>query len=125
MSRVPEGIRRGRLTDAEEERIVELADRGLGAGPIALKLNRHPVTVGYAMHRLGVRKLARRTFAYTRNGRPVKSFSDDEDRLITALRIEGHSTVRIAEIVTERFGHRRSAHTINVRLVLLSNAEEG
>lgn len=117
------GIKRGRLTAEENERIVELAERGLGAGQIARRLNRHPVTVGYAMHRLGVRTLTKRDFSYVRNGVVVKSFSDEEDAYLTALRTQGLTTTKIADLCTERFGHRRSPHTINVRLVLLSNSE--
>lgn len=123
-TRVPDTIKRGLLTPAENEQIVELAGRGLSAGRIAQKLNRHPVTVGYAMHRLGLRKLMRKSFAYVRNGVEVRSFSAEEDALLTALRVQGHSTTKIAEVLTKRFGHKRSPHTVNVRLVLLSNDEE-
>jgi hypothetical protein len=121
--RVPEDIKRGRLTPAELEAIASLAERKFSCGRIAQRLNRHPVTVGYAMHRLGVRVLARRSFSYVRKGGPVKSFCQAEDAYLTELRTSGVPVSRIAELLTERFGHRRSDHTVRVRLVLLSNAE--
>jgi hypothetical protein len=76
------------------------------------------------MHRLGVRQLTRRTFAYTRNGVSVRSFSAEEDALLTSLRVAGLKSPAIARALTDRFGHPRSAHTVLVRLVLLSNLEE-
>lgn len=121
--RVPPDILRGRLTQAENERVIELADAGLTAGRIAQRLNRHPVTINYAMHRLGVRTVVLREFDYLRKGVRVKSFSRKEDAFLVALRVQDFKVGKIAEMVTTRFGHHRSAHTINVRLVLLSNLE--
>lgn len=122
-ARIPHDIKRGRLSKAELEQITELGEAGWRSGRIAVKMHRHPATVTYAMHRLGLRELTHRDFAYQRNGVLVKSFSREEDDYLTALRVEGLSVCKIAPLVTARFGHRRSAHTINVRLVLLSNAE--
>lgn len=124
MNRVPPDIKRGLLSDEEKAEIVRLAERKFTPGRIAQKLNRHPVTVGYAMHRLGLRTLAKRDFCYLRNGVLVKSFCDEEDAYLSALRVQGLTTLKIAEMCTAKFGHRRSAHTIGVRLVLLSNAAE-
>lgn len=124
MSRVPVDIKRGRMEPGELEQIAALAERGLGAGQIAIRLNRHPGTVNYAMHRLGYRKLVRRATAYLRKGVLVKPFSEAEDRLITDLREQGASVCKIADVVTDRFGHRRSPHTVNVRLVMLASASE-
>lgn len=123
MSSVPATILRGRLSEAELEQIEALAERRLSPGIIAMRLNRHPATVGYAMHRMGLRTLAKREFSYVRNGVAVKSFSAEEDAFVTALRVQGFTTTKIAGLVTKRFGHRRSPHTINVRLVLLSNSD--
>ena len=123
--RIPSDIKHGRLTGEESEQIVVMAERGLSAGRIAQKLNRHPVTISYAMHRLGVRKLQLREFSYVRKGVLVKSFSREEDAFLSALRVQGFTTTtKIAELLTKRFGHKRSAHTVNVRLVLLSNLDE-
>jgi len=123
-ARFPETIRRGLITDDEKEQIVDLAERSLSASQIARRLNRHPCTVGYAMHRLGVRTLSFKSFSYMRAGRPVRSFSREEDAYLTALRVEGLSTPKIARLVSQRFGHPRTAHTIHVRLGLLSNVED-
>lgn len=122
--RVPEGIKRGRLSVDEEAAIVELADeQKLEAGQIALRLNRHPATVSYAMHRLGCRQLTRRTFCYWRAGAVVRSFSPDEDSWMLKRRAAGATTAQIALELGEKFGHPRSPHTVNVRLVLLANVD--
>lgn len=125
MGRGHEEIRRGLLTEQETDRILELAARGLSAGQIALRMNRHPATVSYAMHRLGLRTLSKRNVSYTRrDGVEVRSFTPEEDALVLKLRTGGMSTPKIARAVTERFGYRRSPHTIQVRLVLLANMPE-
>ena len=117
-------IKRGRMSPEERAKIVALAERGLNGGQIALRLNRHPSTVGLAMVFLGVREPATREFAYERGGRLVRSFTAEEDQTLTALRIEGLSTPRIAQALTDRFGHPRTAATINIRLRMLA-AREG
>jgi hypothetical protein len=124
MARVPDTIKRGRLTPDEFEKIDALAGRGLTPGQIALRLNRHPGTVNYAMHRLGHRKLTRRSTTYTRNGVVVKPFSAEEDAFIQALRVQDFSTAKIADLVGKRFGHPRTPHTINIRLIMLASAAE-
>lgn len=117
-------IVRGRMTEAEMREVEEMAERGLGSGQIARRLNRHQATIGWAMHRLGLKTTMRREFAYYRNGVLVKSFSPEEDRLIEELRVAGKTTVEIAEELTKRFGHPRSPHTICMRLTLLANAAD-
>ena len=121
--RIPPDIKRGRMTFAEESKLLTYAERGLKAGQIALRLNRHPATVNYAMIRLGVREPVMRAFEYMRAGHLVKSFSSAEDAYVLELRMQGLSTPRIAQLVTERFGHPRTAATINTRLTMLSNVE--
>ncbi len=123
-SRVPADVKRGPLSASELEAIAEMGERRVKAGTIARKLNRHPVTVSYAMHRLGVRTLARRTFCYVRGGRVVKSFSPEEDALLLKLRVAGETPMAIAAKLGETFGHPRSDHTVRVRLVLLNNAPD-
>lgn len=113
-------IKRGRLSPEERAAIVTLAERGLNGGQIALRLNRHPSTVGLAMLYLGVREPATREFSYERAGRLVRSFTPDEDSVLTALRIEGLSTPRIAQALSDQFGHPRTAATVNIRLRMLA-----
>jgi hypothetical protein len=124
VTRVAPDILRGRLSDDEKDRIAALAGRGLGPGQIARKLNRHPGTVNFHMHCQGLRTLARRSFAYTRKGRPVRSFSREEDAFLTDLRVAGVGLTEIAKRVSSRFGYPRGLHTIRVRLIFLANAEE-
>ena len=114
----------GRLSSAERDTIASLADRGLSAGQIALRMNRHPGTINFAMHALGLKQgPAPADFDYVRAGRRVKSFSREEGAFIQALRVQGYTTTFIAEMVGKRFGHIRSAATINIRLKMLANAE--
>lgn len=116
------GELRGRLSPDERERVVELAERGLNATQIAMRMRRHPGTINFAMHALGVTTLTPRPKrAYMRGGVEVRSFSAEEDAWITALRIQGYSTPEIARIGARRFGHPRSAATIGMRLKMLAN----
>ena len=121
---LPASIRRGKLSSDEECEIITLAERRLTPGQIARRINRHPGTVNFAMHRLGARTLAEREFEYERNGVTVHSFSREEDAWITALRIQGYSITKIAELGTKRFGHPRTPATISMRLTMLANRED-
>jgi hypothetical protein len=115
--------KRGRLTSDERDRLQALADRGLTSGQIARRLNRHPATVNFAMHALGLKNgPAEYRGDYVRNGRLVKAFTEDEDGFIQSLRLDGLSTPKIAERVRERFGHTRTAPTIGIRLKMLAGA---
>lgn len=120
---VGDGMVRGRMSSEEMTRVEELAEAGLKSGQIARRLNRHQATVGWAMHRLGLKVTQHREFAYVRNGVLVKSFSREEDEIIEAMRVGGATTTKIAAALTERFGHRRSPHTVNMRLTLLANSD--
>lgn len=123
--RISPGILRGRLTDGELESIEALAARKLKAGQIAQRLNRHPATINFAMHRLGLKSLMPATIRvpYVRNGVVCHPFSPDEDAYITALRIQRFTTAKIADLVGKRFDHRRTPATINMRLTMLANSE--
>lgn len=115
----------GRLTEAEKATIVERAQAGWSAGRIALRLNRHPGTVNFAMHALGLRVVVQRDRDYVRaDGVRCRSFSGEEDAFIQALRIQGFTTPRIAALCEKRFGHPRSAATIGIRLKMIANREE-
>ena len=118
---------RGSLASEEVEKIAALGERGLNAGQIAMRLGgRSASTVYWRLLRLGLacpkRRAARRS--YLRNGVLVTPFSDEEDSFIRELRIAGVKTPKIAERCMKKFGHRRTAHSIEVRLVMLANAEE-
>jgi hypothetical protein len=118
------GTKRGRLSDDELAAVEEMAGRKRTAGQIAVKLDRHPATIGWVMHRLGLKAPAVRSFNYVRNGVPVRSFSPDEDAFIQALRCQDYSWSVIARLSEKRFDHRRSAATIGTRLRMLANREQ-
>lgn len=126
MTHVPDTIKRGRLSADEEGEIIELAERKLGAGQIALRLNRHPATVNFAMHRLGLRVIdaSQAGREYVRGGVVVRRFTAEDDAFITALRIQRFTTPQIAALLAKRTGHPRTAATISMRLTMLSNVEE-
>jgi IS30 family transposase len=107
---------RGRLSPDEKRRIEEMSDAGLTPGQIARRLNRLYATVNFAMTTAGLRAPKPRRFSFVRKGRPVRSFSPEEDTLIEALRCQSFTTTKIAEIVTKRWGHRRQPATISIRL---------
>ena len=119
-------IKRGRLSADEEKAIEALAGRKLKAGQIATRLNRHPATVNFAMHRMGLKEPATRQCApYTRkNGSRVCLFDDAEDAMIEAMRAEGNTCSRIAAACFVWFGRKRSAATVGVRLRMLANRKE-
>lgn len=124
MRAIAPDIKRGRLSRQEKDTIEKLFDDGVTTGQIAQRLNRHPSTVGFAVTLLGLRPPAQRVFAYKRNGRDVRSFGPDEDAFILALRTQGFTWTKIAEITGRRTGHARSAATIGTRLRMLANREE-
>jgi hypothetical protein len=124
MARSLANITRGRLSADEKATIEELAERGLVAGQIAFRLNRHPSTVHFAMTTMGLTAPVERQFRFQRNGCEVVSFSKEEDAFIVALRTQDHTWAKIAELVGKRFGHKRTAATIGIRLKMLA-AREG
>ncbi|TCN30303.1 hypothetical protein [Sinorhizobium americanum] len=123
MTRPVQNIQRGRLSADELSAIEGLAERGLNAGQIAMRLNRHRATVHFAMTTLGLTTPTERAFRYTRNGSEVVSFSKEEDAFISVLRVQGFTSTKIADLVGKRYGHRRSAATIRIRLMMLANRE--
>lgn len=118
-------IKRGRLSEIEETAIAAFAEKGWTAGRIARRLDRHPGTINFALHRLGLKAPVARAVSYTRaSGSAVRSFAPDEDAFIEALRIQGFTLQRIAEIAAKRTGHQRTAATIGIRLKMLANRAE-
>ena len=117
------GTKRGRLSAEERSEIERLAMLGLKPGPIAQRLDRHPATINFAMHCMGLRAPASRTFSYVRNGRPVVSWSAADDARIQALRAAGMTTTKVAEIISTESGISRSGPTVRVRLMMLANVD--
>jgi hypothetical protein len=118
-------IRLGRLSTTERSEIERLAQRGLTAGQIAQRMQRHAGAVNFAMTTMGLRSQVARTFAYTRRGREVRSFSPDEDALIEALRCQQYTFTKIADVCGKRFGHPCTPATICIRLRALATREVG
>lgn len=115
----------GQLTDADRERIEELAGRGWKAGRIAQVIKRHQSTVQWFMytHALLAPKQTDTPKVYVRNGIKVQGFSRAEDAYIEELRKKGLDCIQIAAAATERFGGKRSHHTIRCRLKMLGSIE--
>lgn len=115
-------LRRGRLSPHEREQIEALALKKLTAGQIALRLNRIPATINFAMHSMGLKVPTDRQFSFTRkNGSEVHSFSQAEDAMISEMRAAGAVCREIADAIMARFGLRRSPQTVGIRLKMLAN----
>ena len=114
-------LRHGHLTPDEERQVEALAALKWKPGRIAAKMERLPTTIYHAMTRLGLRAPVTRTYAVTRNGRPVVFFDADEDALLEAMRAEGSTWAEIARACLDRFGRGRSASTVGLRLKMLAN----
>lgn len=114
----------GRLTDADHERIYQLAERGLGAGIIARELGRHPSAVQWFLYSEGLRAPVQladgKPSRYMRNGRTVYLYTQEEDAFIEALRIQSFDFHKIAELSSKRFGIERKAHSVQCRLIMLA-----
>lgn len=118
-------IRPGGLSKFDHEMIFSLAARGWKSGRIALSIEKHPSTVQWFMYRHGLKAPNYRdTKPFLRNGRMVVPFTPDEDAFITALRVQGFGSRKIAELTTKRFGNQRSHHTVASRLVMLAARDE-
>ena len=119
-------IRRGRLSPADHDAIIALAEEGLGSGRIARQLGLHQGAVQWFMYRTGLRApgYGNSRAHVRRNGRPVKPFSPEEDKAIVDMRLAGAGTAEIARRVTADFGHPRSKCTVANRLVMLASREE-
>jgi IS30 family transposase len=117
-------LKRGRLSPDETAMIETLAAKGLKSGQIALRLDRLPTTISYAMTRLGLRAPVERTFIYVRNGVEVRSFDDDEDAMLEEMSVAGATNSDIARACMSRFSRKRSPHTICIRLKMLAAKAE-
>ncbi|MEX3008971.1 helix-turn-helix domain-containing protein [Hoeflea sp. TYP-13] len=117
-------VRPGGLTDADHERIHELAERGWASTRIAREIEKHPSTVLWFMYRSGLRAPKDKGLKpYCRGGKMVYHYPPEEDEFITALRIANASLIEIARKCTERFGWPRSPHSVQNRLTMLAARE--
>lgn len=117
------GSKRGRFTEAENAAIEAMAAKGLSPGQIAVRLDRHPGSINWAMTRMGLKAPSARSFSYIRRGKPVCSFSVEEDVFIEALACQRYNNRQIGEMCGKRFGHVRTSATIRVRLMMLANRD--
>ena|SRR5947209_2177372 len=128
-------IIRGPMTEAEKERIEQLA-RAMKTpkpGPIAVKLNRHPATIKWYMLRHGLideppRFLFRAPIC-TANGVTRHPWTPEQDKRLEELLVEhealGLKSERsraVAEALTKEFGVPRNPHSVRVRAVMLAAA---
>lgn len=122
-------IRRGRMTDEDKAKIVDLAEtmKNPTPGKIARAINRHPATVCWFMLTRGlIERPARHAPApYQRNGQMIYPYSAKQDARLEELRVEGKVFREIAETLTKEFGIERTAHSVQVRLVQLTAAPDG
>ncbi|WP_375454817.1 hypothetical protein [uncultured Methylobacterium sp.] len=119
-------VKPGGLSEQDHERIVALAEKGVKSSAIARKLEKHPATVRWFLYRLGlVQPTRRHSIPVDRpNGSGRKGYGPDEDRFILGLREAGVDLREIAQRVTEQFGHPRSRHGVEVRLIMLAALDD-
>lgn len=119
-------IKRGRMTADELCQLDTLADRGMGPAEVARRLNRHPATIAWQFIIRGHKEFKPRAAipdSYKRGSVTVIRFKPEEDAFIEAKRVQGFNCAEICDFVREKFGHRRSPHTILMRLKVLACAE--
>lgn len=114
------------LTEADKERIRELAGEGMRAHRIAKLIGRNGSTVNWFMYSDGliVPKQIGGARSYIRNGREVHLFTVDEDAFIEHQRRLGSSFVEIAKLHKAAFGIERRPTVIRNRLVMLASIED-
>jgi hypothetical protein len=124
MSKPPPDIIRGRMTDADRAEIERLAASMTNPTPgkIARKIKRHVATVNWYMltHGLIERKPGRAPRSYTRNGFTIHPYSPEHDARLEELRTSGKVWREVAETLTREFGIKRTAHSVQVRMIQLA-----
>lgn len=113
------------MTDADRQRIEELASQNLSCGRIAQLIGRHPSTVKWFMYCNGLSapKKLEQPKMYVRNGVRVHRFTDAEDTFIENLRVDGFTPESIAKLAADRFGTERKHHSIRCRLKMIAARE--
>lgn len=125
-------VRPGGLAPEDKERIRRLADdleekgKPVTAGPIARKIEKHPGTVWWFLIREGYIAPARAApdEVPTVDARGRKKFSAAEDQFLLDRRAEGVSITEIARLFGQRFEHKRTRHSLDVRLTMLAASED-
>ncbi|TXN38741.1 helix-turn-helix domain-containing protein [Methylobacterium sp. WL30] len=114
-----------RLTDAEIERIAEMREGGATYSAIAAAIGCSESTVYWKCLAAGAEPPNRRQIkskvlgplVVSRNGYPVRRYTDDEDRRLLALEAEGRSNAEIGRLTGRR------PHTVKARLMTLARHE--
>ncbi len=126
MSKSSYAILPGGLSEADHDKIFALAEKGVKPSSIARRIQKHPATVRWFMYRNGLaspRPASNNAPADRSDARGRKVYSAQEDAFIWRLRVAGTELAEIARRTTERFGHPRTRHSVEVRLVMLSARE--
>lgn len=123
-------IKRGRMTAEEKSEIERLALtlKNPKAGPIALRLNRHPATVKWYMLRHALLTQPRRTIPRpytTAAGVTRYPWTLEQDQRLDELLIAGKNYRQAGEILTAEFGVPRNTHNCQVRAVMLAAVDDG
>lgn len=113
------------LTDAVRSKIDQLAAtmQKPTAGKIARRIGQKVGTVNWYLLTRGLLSKKPPTYSlkpYVRNGRTIYPYLPDHDVHLTALRVENKTFEQIATGLTERFGIKRTAHSVQVRAVFLA-----
>ncbi len=111
------------ISEADQQKIVDLAERRLNSGQVAQRLGLRRSRVHNFMATHGLHAARQRAVACMRNGKPLRSFSPEEDVWIEALRVQGYTCEKIGALCGKRFGHPRTAATISIRLRMLASRD--
>lgn len=117
---------RRQLSPEDVEAILQLAEEGVGELEIARRFGRPRSSIAWHLYRHGY-KAARPREAITyrrRDGRVVRRYGPEEDRVLLDLRAQGLSIRAIAAELTKRFGYPRKPHSVRVRLILIAARED-
>ena len=114
------GPKRGLLIHDEPATVRELAAQGLRPCQIARRMNRTGSIIALNMTLMGLRKPLRRACI----GPRYRTFSDEEDAFVLALRCQGYPVRQIGKLCGKRFGYERAESTLHTRLRLLIAMQE-
>lgn len=118
----------GRLNDHDRAEIERLSGLGFSFGRIAQLLKRHQSTVLWFMYTRGL-KAPRPTPAVGRvyvraNGSTVRQWGQDEEADAVRMRTAGRSFRAIAAALSQKYRAKRTAHSVQVRLIMIAARED-